>query len=153
MVVMDGFRTMIVPPGAGRAWMRPLKRQWVDQDPRRRDTRAIRVVFPLRSGGSGGDDVATVFRTLANEWRSQTFLNSTAQEKVTHPAYLRIISMGDRVLPLILADLDERQSHWYWALRAIVGRDVGEGARSLDEARAMWLAWARSEGYVGSSLL
>ena len=36
-----------------------------------------------------------------------------------HPAYLDIIGMGDKAVPLILRDLKKETSHWFIALRAI----------------------------------
>jgi hypothetical protein len=66
-----------------------------------------------------------------------------------HPAYREIISMGKPVVPLILAELEERPDYWFAALRAITGEDpVPNEARG--NVRAMtgaWLAWGRVHGY------
>jgi hypothetical protein len=67
-----------------------------------------------------------------------------------HPAYQRIIGMGEKAIPLILAELAERPGHWFWALASITGEDpVAEQSRGkLREMASAWLAWGRQKGYI-----
>ena len=64
--------------------------------------------------------------------------------------YLRIISLGWKVVPLILRELQREPAPWFLALRAItgeenVGREHPGNFRGMAEA---WLAWGRERGYV-----
>jgi len=90
------------------------------------------------------------FRALADQWHEETDDLSSPSKIAMHPAYQRIISKGERVLPLILEDLKERRGEWYWALRTISGESpvpahAAGNRRLVDEA---WLDWGRSRGYI-----
>lgn len=66
-----------------------------------------------------------------------------------HPTYQRIIGMGPRVVPLLLAELERKSGHWFWALHAITGanpvpEDSEGNLRAMAEA---WLEWGRQRGY------
>jgi hypothetical protein len=68
---------------------------------------------------------------------------------VLHPAYQRIIGMGEQVLPLIFKDLSARGGHWIWALSAITGEcDVAKSGDTFREAVQAWLKWGRKNGYL-----
>ena len=59
------------------------------------------------------------FRELTRAWREDTGHLSSPSQIALHPAYQRIIGMGDAALPLIFEDLQEHDGQWYVALRAI----------------------------------
>jgi hypothetical protein len=67
-----------------------------------------------------------------------------------HPAYQRIIGMGERALPHILGDLQVRGGQWFWALRAITGeipyspKDAGR----IPVMKEAWLDWGKRNGYI-----
>ncbi|MEG3890120.1 MULTISPECIES: hypothetical protein [unclassified Microcoleus] len=48
------------------------------------------------------------FNSLAEEWRTETRMLSLVAQKSMHPAYQRIIGMGQPVAPLILRDLEQK---------------------------------------------
>ena len=41
------------------------------------------------------------------------------KDVVAHPSYLRILGVGQGVLPLLSRELEERPDHWLVALNAI----------------------------------
>ena len=88
------------------------------------------------------------FVRLRDQWVEDTMFESSTLGVALHPGYQRIIGMGKAALPLILADLATQARPWFWALRAIVGRDVAEGAETMDEAQHRWLDWGHSHGLV-----
>jgi hypothetical protein len=49
----------------------------------------------------------------------------------------------------ILAELEARPDHWFWALNAITGSDpVPQADRGIMEKMAKaWLAWGAEHGY------
>ncbi len=90
--------------------------------------------------------LAATFRTLADQWWDETAILSVIQRKITHPAYQRIIGMGPAVLPLILTELAERPSHWFWALQCITGENPVPPEDNLGGAREAWLQWGHERG-------
>jgi hypothetical protein len=88
------------------------------------------------------------FSSLAEQWRRETQHLSRISQKIAHPAYLRIVGMGDRVVPLLLEALRDRPAFWFAALKATANADpVPDGANPL-MAREAWLEWGRSKGLV-----
>jgi hypothetical protein len=63
------------------------------------------------------------FQRLAGTWRRATGHMSSMSSAANHPAYREIIAMGVVVVPLLLRDLEDNQSHWFIALRQITGAD------------------------------
>ena len=97
-----------------------------------------------------GELVRSKFRRLVEQWRGETLFISSSTEKMTHPAYQRIIGMGPAVVPLLLRELQEQGGHWFWALRAITEEDpvnpvdVGR-MRKMTEA---WLQWGKQHNLL-----
>jgi len=90
------------------------------------------------------------FRSLAQQWRSETQWFSSTRDIAMHPAYQAIIGMGAAALPMILEDLRQNSGHWYWALKAISNEDpVVPGDRgSIKKMRNAWLQWGETKGLV-----
>lgn len=93
------------------------------------------------TGQSGG--LADEFKRLAERWKSDTEYDSSAVRIAMHPAYQRIIGMGRDALPLILRDLEETKSPWFWALHAITGEDPVplEDRGYIDRMAQAWIRW------------
>jgi hypothetical protein len=91
----------------------------------------------------------TRFRELARQWQEATLLMSSITDMATHPAYQRIIGMGEAALPWIFAELRRCPDQWFWALKAITGDDpVPSADRGNQEAMThAWLDWAKKRGY------
>ena len=89
------------------------------------------------------------FRTLYEEWRRDTATSSSMRTKAAHPAFRRIVAMGDPVVPLILAQLRRQPSHLFWALHEITGANpVKPGsAGKVMEMVEDWLTWGARQGY------
>ena len=94
------------------------------------------------------EDVAH-FPTLAQRWKKDTAHQSNMAKKALHSAYQEIIGMGERVVPLLLAELRREPDDWFWALHAITGANPVPPASS-GNLRAMadaWLQWGSEKGY------
>lgn len=90
------------------------------------------------------------FIELANQWHDETDLLSSPSRITGSDTYLKIISMGRRIIPLILEDLKERGGNWYRALRIISDDDpVSVEARgNVEQMKQAWLQWGRARGYI-----
>lgn len=97
---------------------------------------------------TGALDLAQEFNLLASKWKRETGLRSSLSEKFMHPAYQRIMAMGKPALRFILRDLERNSGHWFYALRFIVDNDVAAGTQTVGQARAAWLEWGYSNGYI-----
>ncbi|HXU33453.1 MAG TPA: hypothetical protein VN851_23030 [Thermoanaerobaculia bacterium] len=95
-------------------------------------------------------DIGNLFGALAGQWRKETAHLSSVTQMAMHPAYQRIIGLGEKALPFLFEDLQREPSHWFWALRAITGKNpVPDSAKgNVAEMAAAWLDWGRSRGYV-----
>lgn len=98
--------------------------------------------------GGAETELAAEFEQLAHQWRRETSHLSNSTKMALHPAYQRIIGMGQAALPLILEELKRKPDHWFWALNAISGADPAQTDADFDGAVAAWLQWGREEGYI-----
>lgn len=96
------------------------------------------------------DKDKTLFLKLADEWRRETRHLSSDHQIAMHPAYQRIIGMGEKAVPLILQQLGTRLDHWSWALTAITGESPvpQEELGRLPLMRDRWLDWGRKRGLI-----
>ena len=94
--------------------------------------------------------VDEVFYDLAACWRAQTSMLPSVAKIVAHPAYQKIIGMGEDVVPLILSDLVQNgPDHWFWALAAITRENPVTDAMAGDlrQMTEAWLEWGRQRSY------
>jgi hypothetical protein len=94
------------------------------------------------------EEVQTTFESLAGRWEQETGAFSTIIDKVTHPAYQRIIGLGPAAIPLILRRIRERPGYWFWALEALTGVDPAQDADGFDTAVGAWLRWGRGQRFI-----
>jgi hypothetical protein len=90
------------------------------------------------------------FKALSRQWHEETFVLSSTTEICSHPAYLEIINMGDKVIPFILEDLQESPSHWFSALRSITGNDpvLPQQRGRMKQMAKAWIDWGFENGYL-----
>jgi len=89
------------------------------------------------------------FRRLAAAWQEAVAYQSSTTLRNSHPAYREIIGLGPAVVPLLLRNLEENQTHWFCALREITGADpIPESAAgNIPKMVEAWLRWAKDNHY------
>jgi hypothetical protein len=122
---------------------RPSRHSWSTHE------RSVPILVSLHWGLA--DDTYREFTEQLSLWESQTKFLSSTTALITNPAYLRIIAMGERVLPYLLAELRDHPNYWFWALEAITGRDPASTNDNFDTRVAKWLHWGESAGLVRAS--
>jgi hypothetical protein len=96
-----------------------------------------------------GETVEARFRRLAAAWEQAAGHISSMTAASNHPAYQEIIGLGPDVVPYLLRDLEKNETHWFFALRRITGINPipPSAAGSVPQMIALWLQWARDNGY------
>lgn len=94
------------------------------------------------------DDLKEHFQILAETLREECAHFSSMHAVAQHPAYRQIVGMGRRAIPLILKELEQRPSHWFWALNEITRENpvLPEHRGVVAEMAQDWLAWAKEQG-------
>ena len=87
---------------------------------------------------------------LSEQWRRESGTSSLMIEMVTCPSYQAIIGMGQKAVPMILAQLQsegDRPQMWFWALRAITGIDPvpAEARGNFAQMARACLEWGRGQ--------
>lgn len=90
------------------------------------------------------------FQALVSKWREATQYMSSVTQMICRPEYLRIIGMGEAVLPDILRELEREPDQWGPALTAITGDDPvrEEDWGDVQAMATAWLDWGRARGIV-----
>ncbi len=98
------------------------------------------------------ENIQQEFSRLAEQWYLDTLVSSDYLEKILHPAYQRIIGLGKDVIPLILRELQDMPSDWFWALRALTkeGEDPvkPEHAGQPEEMAKDWITWGKKNQLI-----
>jgi len=94
-------------------------------------------------------DLESTFLQLAEQWRRETGMISLVTKMSVHPAYQRMIGMGQPVVPLILRELEQEPDHWFWALQAITGKNPVQSQQRgrLQQMASAWIQWGKDNGY------
>lgn len=97
------------------------------------------------------------FQVLRKEWIAKRGATSSINEMSMLDSYQKIIGMGEKAVPLILAQLKQegnKPDQWFWALRAITDanpirpEDQGD-FRAMAKAWIEWGATQESREYAG----
>jgi len=85
------------------------------------------------------------FYSLKNEWKKQTMFTSSISNIIEDPNFKRIVDMGNKVIPLIIDDIDRAPSNLVWALNIITGAILRTNQRlTITEACKAWVKLYRS---------
>jgi hypothetical protein len=94
-------------------------------------------------------ELKSEFDGLVTRWINAIKYLSTEKQQKDHPAFLRIVGMGERALPFIFEEFSKRPFvAWLSALEAIVGKDITAETMSFREAVSCWLEWGKAKGYL-----
>ena len=92
------------------------------------------------------------FRSLVDQWRTETRYISSLSEIEEHEAFAKIIGLGGPVISLVLNELVENPSWLLLALDALVDNPpISENSTGglLDSTNA-WIEWGKEKGYLAT---
>ena len=104
----------------------------------------------LNKSAEFSPEVVDRFYALASDWEKEVAgLSSTAQMS-QHPAYLEIINMGSKIVPLLLSELKRNPLYWLSALSAITGENPikPEQRGRVKQMASAWIEWGINQGYA-----
>ena len=83
------------------------------------------------------------FKTHYARWIEDSMFDSLPDRMTRHESYRAIVAQGDRVVPLIAAELRKSPSYIFLALEEITGSDPvpDEAQGDLRATTAAWLTW------------
>jgi len=67
------------------------------------------------------NNFAIRFKELASQIEEDCILLSSPSQIALHPAYQKIIGMGEKIIPLLIEKLNSTPTIWFWALESITG--------------------------------
>lgn len=90
------------------------------------------------------------FQQLANEWLRDTAFVSDPIEKFMHPAHMKILGMGEKILPLVLMEVEKMSGHWFMILDAISAENpvTPEDQASPERTAQAWVEWGKKQGLI-----
>lgn len=90
------------------------------------------------------------FDILAEVWKRETAIVSSISKKIKHPAYRKIIGLGEEAVPYILQELSRRPDHWFAALEEITKQNPVKprDAKNIKKAIRAWMDWATNNGLI-----
>jgi|GEM_PF-474574 len=99
---------------------------------------------------SSVDAVKEEFTNLASQWVHDVEGMSSTVEMVKHPAYQKIVGMGQVVVPFLLEGLRQNPIYWLPALRQITKKNPvqPEQRGKIAQMAEAWLNWGKQEGYI-----
>lgn len=102
-----------------------------------------------RQNNAIDSEIADKFYTLASQWESEVEGMSSSY-MFQHHAYQEIVSMGNKVIPLLLSELKQNPLYWLSALNVITGvNPIPPSQRGKVKQMAQaWLEWGRNQGYM-----
>jgi hypothetical protein len=93
-------------------------------------------------------ELRSQFELLADELAAVAIGVSALQRLRRHPAYVEILSLGERTIPLLLQRLDQPGARplWLSLLGSLTGFQPGAGKETIPEAASAWVSWGKRRG-------
>ena len=90
------------------------------------------------------------FTRLAAQWKRETGMASVDAFRLSHPAYQKILKMGERAIPLILEELLRSPDRWLDALEILAEPEVDpvRPGATYKQAIEDWIHWGKVHGYL-----
>jgi hypothetical protein len=109
----------------------------------------------LSGGYSETMDLDEMVEGLVDEWERETCYMSSPNQTMRHPAFHKLVSLGDSAVGPLLRLYKRREGFIHMILSAITGLNPVDPQRQGDvrAARRAWLAWGRANAPVRPSIL
>lgn len=108
------------------------------------------IITPHRVSFYNLSYVQARFEELKQMWFNEIMFSSDPTEIVSNKHYKEIIDLGYQVVPFLLADMKNNHTHWFTALRLIIGvnpikkEHYGDIPNMIND----WLEWSKNNLFV-----
>jgi hypothetical protein len=95
-------------------------------------------------------DLGRQFEIFAAELSDAAGVVSSTRRLMRHPAYLAILALGERAIPLILKRIEagDDQPVWLRLLGSFTSFQPGAGQETIADAAAAWVRWGKVRGIL-----
>jgi hypothetical protein len=143
-IVQAVFNQQLPPEGYKVDWRKLLNMNLPAQAP----VAYIKAKQVLAGKATSVDTLTEEFPKLVNQWKEETACVSSLTKIYAHPAYQRIMAMGEQGIPYVLKELQKNQGHWFYALKFMAGINISCGMDNFEDAKAAWLEWGYKNNYI-----
>ncbi len=136
---IDACQWTVARPSLGQFWsLEPQREPW--HFPKVRLLRLSQV----------SEELEERFQYLADRWREETRGMASPTRKVLNLNYLGILTLTEKVVPLIIKELADRPDDWFLALRVLTRENPvrPEDAGNFKLVTEAWLRWGEERGYL-----
>lgn len=93
-------------------------------------------------------DYSDRFQQHVRRWRFDTMFTSSVEKAISHPSFREIVSMGEKVVPLIISEISSRPDMLMIALQLITGENPVQDRHrgQMTEMASDWIDWYRRKG-------
>jgi hypothetical protein len=93
--------------------------------------------------------VEAEFEFLADELEEAAVSVSSTRRLMGHPAYIGILALDERAIPLVLQRLRRNsQPIWLRLLSSLTAFQPGAGQENVANAAEEWIRWGKREGRI-----
>ena len=88
-------------------------------------------------------DIESKFNELVKKWKEETAVIESPTKKYLNENYLRIIKLGEKVIPFILKEMRLEPDDWFLALRVLTETNPvkPEESKNFKLATEAWIKW------------
>lgn len=92
-------------------------------------------------------NVRSQFRALSTQIDRRFAGGGLLTQRLFSEEYAQVIGLGPKVVPILLKELEQSTSPWFWALKAITRVDPAKDVNQGDFASiaACWVQWGREQ--------
>lgn len=146
------YGRMAVIPRLSRVEVEPPPSDLPPIPPLANKIRYLRRGLEMLTSGDDDAELSREFTELADSWEQGRARGADLAVMTAHPAYQKIIGMGERAVPHLLKRLTAKPGHWFVALHTITGANPvpAESEGKLKAMASAWLRWGHEQGYLGN---
>ena len=89
------------------------------------------------------NELITLFEDLKNKWWVESSIYSNPRNLYTNENYKKIISLGKKIVPILISDLNTPNGDWFQALQEITGESpiLEENIGDVTKMAQYWKNW------------
>jgi hypothetical protein len=116
----------------------------------RKMAQALAVALAEPTNATEESSLEEIFKEHADRWQRETAHLSSPSQIMLHPSYQAVLGMGDRIVPILLRDLQQNRRPWFWALSYITKANplTRSDAGRMDKMIEAWVKWGKQNSLL-----